>query len=454
MTRALVRLVLPDVQDLLREGTADDVAAALAPFHPADVAELIGQLDDEQAAQLVLGLEPQKRTDVFELLEVPLAARLLERIGPKELAPTVAAMASDDRADLVAALPDALEAQVMAAMPAEDREEALELAGYPEGTAGAIMTADYVHLSPDETARDAIEHIRQVARKRETIYATYVVDQDERLLGAVSLETLILAPPDETLREIMIPPIYGKVDDDQEAVVEKLRHYDFLALPIVDAAGIMQGIVTYDDAYDVAEEEATEDAHLMGGVSPLPAPYFETSLPNIVRARALWLSILFFTELFGGSILRQFEHTLERVVALVFFLPLIIASGGNSGAQSATLVIRGLAVGDVEPKDVWRIVRRELASGLTLGALLGLYGIGVATLWGLDDAPKIAVVVLVTLVAVVVGGSLLGSLMPLLMVRLKIDPAITSSPLVTCLVDVLGILVYVLVAGAVFPPPA
>ncbi len=274
-------------------------------------------------------------------------------------------------------------------------------------------------------------------------------DAEGRLQGACSLEGLILSPPDKKVREIMFPPISVPVDQDQEEVVSTLRHYDFLAVPVVDPAGKMLGIVTHDDALDVAIEEAEEDAQLMGGVQPLKDTYFETSFATIVRARAFWLSVLFFVELIGGSVLRSSEEVLSGAIALMFFLPLVTASGGNSGSQSATLVIRGLAVGDIQTGDWLRILRRELACGLTLGALLGLYGLGVAAVWGVDQWTKVAATVWLTLICVVTGGSLLGSLMPLAMARLGFDPAITSSPLVTCTVDVVGILILVSVGWAV-----
>jgi magnesium transporter len=450
MMNALVRLVLPDVQDLLREGTPDDIKKALEPFHPADVGELIEKLEDPDAARLVEALDLPRRVDVFGLLETPQCVRLVALLGPEKVATTVARMAGDDRADLISALEPELAQKLLAALPAEERRDVTQLVTYPEGTAGAIMTPDHVALTPDETARDAIEHIRQVARKRETIYALYVVDPDGRLQGAVSLETLILSPPDKRVKDVMVPAISVPVDADQESVVGTLRHYDFLAVPVVDAQGKMLGIVTHDDALDVALEEATEDAHLMGGVRPLGGTYFETSFTQIVRARAIWLSVLFFVELIGGTLLRHSEGQLTKALALMFFLPLITASGGNSGSQSATLVIRGLAVGDIKLEDWGRILRRELACGLTLGFLLGVYAIGIAFVWDVGHNWKlIALTVWLTLVSVVTGGSLLGSLMPLAMAKAGFDPAITSSPLVTCTVDVVGIGLLMSVAWAV-----
>lgn len=447
---ALVRLVLPDVQELLREGTPQDIARALKPFHPADVAELVQRLEDEPAARLIEALDVQRRVDTFEQLDTPQCARLVQLLGVEKLGPTVARMASDDRADLLAVLPPELGQALLQSLPTEERKNATELSRYAAGTAGAIMTSDFVGLRLGEKVKDAIDHIRQVARKRETIYALYVLDEkEEKLIGAVSLETLLLAPADKTMSDIMIAPISVKVHADQESVVKTLKHYDFLAVPVVDDDGHMLGIVTHDDALDVAEAEATEDAHMMGAVQPLGRSYFETSFTKLIRARALWLSILFFTELVGGSILREREQLLRGAVALIFFLPLITASGGNSGAQAATLITRGLAVGDIKPDDVWRVLRRELAAGAVLGLLLGVYGMIVARAWGIPDLGPVSITILATLVTVVTMGSLLGSLMPVVMARFGFDPAVTSSPLVTCVVDVVGIVILTTIAGLI-----
>ncbi|MCA8924659.1 MAG: magnesium transporter [Planctomycetes bacterium] len=449
---ALVRLVLPDVEELLREGSPADVARAFEKFHAADLADVMELLEDEQAATLLLGLEEPQRTAAFELLESPKRQRIAEVAGAEALAPIVVNMSHDDRADFVTNLPEAIRNSLLRLLPEEEREDVDLLTTYEEDTAGGIMTSAYVVLDPDMTVSEAIERVRAEGEQQETIYALYVVDARKWLRGVVTMRQLILSPPQALIHEIMIKdPISISVDMDQERVVKLLGRYDFVAMPVIDARGRMLGIVTHDDALDVAIEEANEDAQLMGGLEPLDDPYLATALMTMIRKRAVWLSVLFVAGLFAGTILREFEATLQRAVALIFFLPLIIASGGNSGSQSATLVIRGLAVGEVKVTDAWRIARREMASGLILGTLLGSYGIGVSILWGLDDWQRIALTVSVTLIAIVTVGSLLGSLLPLLLQRIGIDPAITSAPLVACLVDIAGILIYVLVAGAFVP---
>lgn len=451
---SLVRLVLPDVQDLLREGSRADIATALAPFHSADIADLIEELADEEAHSLLLGLGTNQQVETFEQLELSRQVRLVEAIGATGILPIIAAMASDDRADLMSALPTELTSSLLAQLPAEDAKDVALLSNYAEDTAGAIMTSEFVSLSPEMTVEDGIRRVRQQATSKELVYALYVRDADGRLEGVVALTTLILSPSSKTVGEIMdANPISVSVTDDQESVVQKLRHYDFLAIPVLDERGIMVGIVTHDDVLDVAIEEADEDAHHMGGLQPLDDSYFATALFTLIRKRAVWLMVLFVAGLGAGAILRSFEETLQHTVALIFFLPLIIAAGGNSGAQSATLVIRGLAVGDMRTADWWRICKREFASGLALGALLGLLGIVVSVLLNIDEWQKIALTVALTLVSIVTIGSLLGSLLPIGLARVGIDPAITSSPLVAALVDMLGILVYVLFAGLVIGFP-
>ena len=448
----LARLVLPDVQELLSEGTPAQVAHALRGFHAADVAGVLDALEDELAWKLLLALEPVIQAQAFERLEPPRRLALAERLGSAALAPIVARMSSDDRADFIAALSDEVRAGLLALLPASELTDVARLVTYPEDTAGGRMTSEHVELRPEWTVEEAVAHVRKVAADRETIVALYVTGADRRLEGVVTVRKLLLAPAGKRVREIMIsPPISVPVEADQETVARQLAHYDFVAIPVVDSGGRMLGIVTVDDALDVAQEEATEDAHMMGAVVPLEDPYLATSLLTLVRKRATWLSILFVAGLGAGTVLSSFQGTLQRSAALLFFVPLLIAAGGNSGGQSATLVTRALAMGEVRTTDGWRVVRREAASGLLLGSLLGLYGFVVSWLRGHPAWKHVGATVWVTLVTIVVAGSLLGSVLPLLMKRLGIDPAITSAPLVCCLLDIVGILIYVSAATLILP---
>lgn len=445
MSKSIARLVLPEVRELLLEGSQADIAHALAPFHSADIADLIEELEDEEACLLLLGLADEQQTETFEQLQLNEQVRLVLVIGAEDIAPIVSRMASDDRADLVNELPPDVLPALLTRLPAEEAKDVVLLANYGDETAGGRMTSEFLRLQPDMTASQAIERIREQASDKETIFALFVLGGNDQLLGVVSLEKLILAPVDTLIREIMYDnPISLPVSADQETVARSLGHYDFLAMPIVDAEGKMVGIVTHDDAHDITVEEQTEDAEKMAGVEPLQAPYFATSVLTLVRKRAFWLGILFVAGLAAGSILKGYEDILERTMALIFFLPLIIAAGGNSGSQSATLVIRGMAVGEMKISDWWRVAGRELISGLALGSMLGVFGVTTAWLWGKE---AVAVTVMLTLIAIVTVGSLLGSLLPMGLARVGIDPAITSSPMVAALVDILGILIYVSIAA-------
>lgn len=448
---SLVRLVLPDVQDLLKEGTQAEIATALAPFHSADIADLIEELADDEAQTLLLGLSAEQRVDTFEHLEPDQQVRLADLVGSDAIAGIVEEMSPDDRADLMNSLPADAVSGLMARLSAEDAKDVAVLRNYDQETAGGRMTSEFVRLSVDMTAAEAIERIREEAPDAETILALYVLGADERIQGVLSLTRLILAPPTTPVSEIMYTnPISVPVDSDQEKVVQQLRHYDFVAMPVVDGQGKMVGIVTHDDALDVAMEEQTEDLQKMAGVEPLQAPYFATSVGTLIRKRATWLMVLFGAGLIAGTVLKGFDEILERNKALIFFLPLIIAAGGNSGSQSATLVIRGLAVGEMKSSDWWLIARRELVSGLALGGLLGVLGLMTAWVWNVQ---LVGPTVCLTLVAIVTAGSLLGSLLPIGLQNAGIDPAITSSPMVAALVDILGILFYVTIAGILLLQP-
>jgi magnesium transporter len=445
----LVRLLLPDIQELLRDGQAEDIAGALEPFHSADIADLLEELEEQEAIKLLMGLGPELRVETFEQLEEPDQVRVFKAVGAETMTAIVEEMSADDRADLLNNLPQELVAGLLSGLPAEEAKDAALLANYAEETAGGIMTSEFVRLTADMTVSEAIERVREQATSKETIFALYVLDAEQRLIGVASLSRLILALPDARVRDLMYDnPIHMSVDADQEAVAAKLRHYDFLAMPITNAGGRMVGIVTYDDVMDVVLEEQTEDVHKMAAVQPLEMPYFDVGLLTLVRKRALWLTVLLGAGLVAGGILKGFHGVLEQVIALTFFLPLIIAAGGNSGAQSATLVIRGMAVGEMTPRDWRRIARRELLSGLLLGVLLGTLGIGMAWILG---QPNVGLTVFFTLIGIVTMGALLGSLLPILLARLGVDPAITSAPLVAGLVDILGILLYFLVAKLLLP---
>ncbi|MBD3334347.1 MAG: magnesium transporter [Candidatus Eisenbacteria bacterium] len=441
----LAQLILPEVRSLLERGDVEELRDTLEHLHPADIANLIEQVDDEPARTLFLACSLDQRVDIFEHLEENQQERMLGIIGAKGIIPIVEEMASDDRADFLQSLPKKLADALVQELSQAEQRDVAALVKYPEKTAGAIMTSEVATVPVDTTVADALAHLRKVAPHREMIYYIYVTDQHGHLLGVLSLKDLVLAEPGADVKEIMKPDVISlPVDTDQEIVANELARYDFLAMPILDERGRIVGIVTHDDVIDVFEEETTEDAHMMGAVAPLEETYIHARFWEVFRKRGLWLTLLFFAMMFSGTALRHYEDMVVAVPALVIFIPLIISTGGNAGSQSATLVIRALAVGDVELRDWAQVMWREFRTGISLGVLMGLVGVARALLW--NTSGGVALVVGFTLVGIVLWGAVVGGLLPLGLRRVGLDPAIASSPFVASVVDVSGIIFYFSIA--------
>jgi magnesium transporter len=330
----------------------------------------------------------------------------------------------------------------------EDRDEVLPLLGHPDDTAGGRMTSDFIALRRQTTAQMAIEFLRGLQRDAETPYYLYVVDRSGVLIGIVGLRDIIIAAPTATMADIMRPEVISvPVGTDQEEVARVMQHYDLLAVPVVNAGGKLVGVINYNDIVDVIEDEATEDLLRFGGLEggvELSRPYFTVPIATVIRKRIGWLLLLFVAETLTGTVLRVFESELAAVVALSFFIPLLIGTGGNTGAQTVSTLIRGLALGEVRSRDIWRVIVRELLSGLLMGALLGLVAFGRALLW--RTGLPLAFVVGLSIIAICTWANTIGALIPLLAHRLKIDPAVVSAPLITTLVDATGLAIYFLIA--------
>ncbi len=432
---------------------AGDAAPALERQHPADAAERLAELPLEEARPLLAALPPRQQAQIFGYLEPGDQVALAEAMPRAELAALVSAMSSDERADLVRRLDAEDRAALFRALAHAEREDIRRLIAYPEGTAGSVMSSDYASLPPELSVREAIEVLRRIAPDRETIYDAYVTDADRRLLGVVSLRDLILAQPGTRVGELMVRDVItASADDPREEAARTLADYDLLALPIVDGSGRLVGILTADDAMDVAEEEATRDILKGGAVSGgsadegLIAGLKSASVFLIYRLRIFWLVGLVFGNIFSGLGIARYEELIEANIALVFFLPLLIASGGNAGAQSATLVVRGLATGDVEMGDWMLLTAREVAIAGLLGVSMA---VAVAAIGLARGGPEIALVVALAMMAIVLVGSLIGLLLPFLLGRLGMDPATASGPLVTSLADVMGVLIYLGIASRI-----
>ena len=441
----ITTLILPDVRDVLESGDAAELRQALTHLHPADLADLVVSVENSDKVRLFECLDEAGRTATFEHLEEDDQLDLVNFLGRQRMVGILDAMSSDDRADLIKALPAATVDALLPLLAQAERNDVRRLVAYPEETAGALMTTEYAALSEETTVSQALERLRQIAPERETIYYVFVINGGRQLRGIVTLTELVRARPDRRLSEIMNRDVITlPVEADQEEVARTFEHYDFLAMPVVDGEGRLLGIVTHDDVLDVVEEESTEDAHRMGAVEPLDDPYLRSGFWALVWRRGLWLSILFLGGLITTNAFRRYEHTVAEVAGLVFFVPLIIASGGNTGSQSATLITRALALGEVQMRDWFRVFWREATMGLVMGTFLGGVGYARALLWGTGG--PMAIVVGASILAVVLFGSLLGSLLPMLLQRVGLDPAVSSTPVVASVVDVVGIVLYFTIA--------
>jgi magnesium transporter len=431
----------------LREGDQDSVQRLIAELNPADIADLIEALTDQALdIPLLMSLDLERRADTFGYLPITAQTDIAARLSTGALAELVTEMPSDERADLVKQLDENVRHTLFKRLAREEREDLRRLASYQEGRAGAIMTSDYASIPSGTTVAEALDILRNTAPDKETIYQVYVVDEGHRLLGTVSLKELILAVPQKLIDELMLRDIVcADVDSLQEEVARLISRYDLIALPIVNHDETLVGIVTYDDAMDVAEAEATEDIHKGATVGRLETTLRDASINELYRKRVGWLVVLVFANIFTGAGIAFFEDVIAANLALLFFLPLLVASAGNAGAQSATLMVRGLATGDVSGRDALKLLGREI---LVAGALGLTMSVAVMAVGYLRAGFDVALVVSLTMMLVVMIGSLIGMLLPFALARFKFDPATASTPLITTIADVSGVLIYFAIASA------
>ena len=443
-------LLRPDLAELIAEEDSDGVAAFFESLHPAVVAELLQELPAENVWSALATVPPEDQAEVFTFFPLWLQEDLVGGLDRGVLSRLIEAMPSDDRADLLSRLDRKLVDGVLPLVKKAERADIRRLLSYPEDSAGAVMSTEYASLSPDLSVAEAIARLRLLAPSRETIYYVYVVDEDRRLLGFISLRDLILEDPAARLGDVMNRGVISvRVTDDREEVARDLTRYDFIALPVVDEQNRLVGIVTYDDAADVLEEEATQDAQRQAAVEPLEDGYLQTPLWELAWKRGIWLVILLFAAFLTAGVLKMYEGG-GAGGWMVMFIPLVLASGGNAGSQSATLVIRTLAIEDSTGRDeplAGRITLKELTVGSALG--LSLAGLSFAVAGTLVDETGKAVTVALTVLMVVMIGTVLGALLPLGFRRLGVDPALMSNPLIAAVVDVLGVVIYYQTARAI-----
>jgi magnesium transporter len=482
-------LYLPELREMLAEKNAAELEAFCTALHPARTAEFMEGLTPLEAWEVLQFADEQLRVEIFGFLEEEAQVTILETVDRAEVAGLIAEMPPDDRVDLLKqAEPEVVE-ELMALVPAEERRDIQRLSEYPEHTAGAVMTSEFARLSEYLQVDKAIEEIRRQSEQLETIYYLYVVDQEDHLRGLLSFRQLISAmgKPNTVVGDLMERDLVTvDVDDDQEEVAEKVARYNLLAIPVVDDEHRLVGIITHDDVLDVMVEEATEDAYRIAAVEPLKETYLDTGILTLSWKRGIWLTILFFGALLTAIALDGYKEVTDAAPWLVLFIPLVISTGGNTGNQSATLIITALSRGDITLRDWWRVVRRELAIGLLLGSVLGLcgFGCGLAIMASRisDEAPPgvesaqnvpttapdsstanpedkdkagdasehvslekalwMAGSIPITLLVIVICGTLFGSILPLVFQRLGLDPAMMSNAFVAGLIDVVGIIIY------------
>ncbi|MEW5883514.1 MAG: magnesium transporter [Armatimonadota bacterium] len=439
-----------DLQFFIQKTNLRALKDELQSLSAGEVAELVNQLDDAKGIFILRLLEPEKASDAFSELHPEHRDRLLQTLSDERLAELFNSMAPDDRTRVLEDLPGRVTQRLINLLSPEERRIALQLLGYPEFSVGRLMTPEYIMVRPQWTVGRALQQVRDYYVKAETANVLYVADGRGRLVADLLLAELVAADPETLIEDLMEgrPVVSLPVDLDQEEAVEVFRKHVRVALPVVDAQGVLLGIVTLDDVLDIVEEEATEDFQKAGGVEALDEPYMATPFWVLIRKRAGWLTILFVSQMLTATAMDRFAEEIARALVLAVFVPLIISSGGNSGSQAATLVIRALAVRDVALSDWWRVVRREAMAGLALGVFLGAIGamrIGVwEAAWGAYGPhwPWLAITIFLSLVGVVLWGTLAGSALPLILKRFGLDPATSSAPFVATLVDVTGIVLY------------
>jgi magnesium transporter len=436
-------LVRPEIVELIEARRWDVLRDAVADWHPPEVADLLLHLRKPDRVLLFRALPRGTAAAAFSHIQVEEQDALLRDLTDEETRDVLATLSPDDRTHLLEELPGQATQRLLNLLSTEDLAEARWLLGYPDDSVGRLMTPDYVAVHPEWSVAEAIQHVRVKGSDSETVNRIYVIDRSWHLLDDIELRRIILAPPDARVADLM-DHTFASVSaaEDREEAVRIIQRYDQVALPVLDSDGVLVGIVTVDDLLDVAEAEATEDFHRVASVGPIRTSLRDAGIGFLYRRRIGWLMVLVFMNVFSGEAIAAFEDTIEAVVALVFFLPLLIDSGGNAGSQSATLMVRAIATGDVGSRDWFRLLGKELGVALLLGLTMAL---GVAAI-SLYRAPEVLVVVALTMTLIVLWGSIIGMSLPFALTWLGRDPATASAPLITSLADISGVLIYFSIA--------
>jgi magnesium transporter len=440
--------LLAEVQALIREREEEGVRGLAERIGPPEWADLVPQLEPGEVAVLLQWLPDEEIPALLEELPPAEAARILRTLAEPEAAALLEEMDPDDAADVLENLPSPAMDQILVRMRAEDAAEIRGLAAYPPDSAGGIMTPAFVAVAADATSDQAIAAIRRLVDEAETVNYVYVVDAERHLLGVLSLYRLLLSPGETPVRELMAPTtVRVRASADQEAAARLLTDRNLLAIPVVDDEDHLLGIITEDDVADVLQAEATEDIERLGGSQPLNLPYRLASVPLLVRKRVIWLLLLFVAAGYTGTVLQNFQAELADVVALSFFIPLLIGTGGNIGSQTVTLIVRAMALNEVAMRDIAWIVFKEMRVALVLGGVMAVAAFVRAELLGVSA--DIGVVVALTIIAICVWAATVAAALPLVLRRLRVDPAVVSAPLITTVVDGTGLIIYFEIARLV-----
>jgi len=460
LKRGVVGKILePEIRSLIEARNFGALREVFREWPPADVAEVILDMPEDEQVIIFRVLPHALAADVFEYLDIDAQQKLLRAMAHEQVVGILNEMAPDDRTALLEELPSAAARQLIQLLTPEERRVATALLGYPEDSVGRLMTPDFIAVREDWTVQQVLDFIREHGQDSETLNVIYVVDDRGKLIDDVRMREFLLRPLTAKVSQIRDETFVAlNVNDSQQDALNVFRRYDRVALPVLDSSGVLVGIVTSDDMLDVAEKEATEDIQKFGGMEALDEPYMRIPLWRMVRKRAGWLIILFLGETLTATAMANYQAELAKALVLALFLPLIISSGGNSGSQASTLMIRAMALGEVTLRDWWQVMRREVQAGILLGAILGAIGVVRVGAWAIVGEqylhrqpygahwPLVALTVGVALVGVVLWGTLSGSMLPFILRRVGADPAASSAPFVATLVDVTGLIIYFSIA--------
>lgn len=440
-----------DVRNLIRDRKIIELRSYLTEMYEADIAELMNDLNDKVLALLLFRMLPKlKAVEVFSFLSIDNQREIISAISDSELPDIIENVFFDDVIDMIEEMPAEFVNRVLINIAPEKRKLVNQFLNYPEDSAGTLMTIEYVRLTEHMTVAQALYHVRETGLKKETVYTCYITNMHEKLIGIVSLRALVTEDPNLKITDIMEKDIIVvNTHDDQELVADMFKRYDLLAMPVVDNLGRLTGIITVDDIIDVMEQEATEDFQIMAAITPSETEYLDTSIFVLAKHRIVWLLVLLVSATFTGNIMKNFSNTLESLILLGMFIPMLMDTGGNAGSQSSTLIIRGLATGGIKLSDAFKVLRKEFWISLICGVILSLVNFGRILIFEPQVPFLVALTVSLTLITTVVMAKVIGGLLPIAAKKLKLDPAIMAGPLITTVVDAMSLIIYFNVAQAI-----